>query len=160
VLDVFDRLGAVYRHETLSDAHEQGRLGDLFQDGGTRTAAPTPGLGPGVSLDRLRPGDQLSLSFDTSRLGAVRDLPESATVEMLPEGRTFDAESGEIRVNCLGPNALPDGGDLYVQVRESAYAATRVEVAVAPYGRGWELAAVEEITTPRSKTASAVGGVA
>ena len=156
VLDLFDRLGTVYRRATVSVAHEQGRLDDLLSDGGVTATAtatgPTPGIG--VSLDRLQPYDQLTLTFETEGFGTVRDLPKRATVEVLPKGPEFDPEEGEIQVDCLGANALPDDGDLYLSVRESAYAATRVKVAVAVRGRGWELAPVAEIACT---TAESVG---
>jgi hypothetical protein len=158
VLDLFDQLGSVYRRSTVSQAAQQGRLDDLLEDGGVATA-PTAGTGPchglSVSLDRLQPCEQVTLEFDTSRIGAVHDLPDRVTVEMLPDGRSFDTETGEISVNMLGPNVLEDGGDLYVQIRESAYAATRVEVAVAVEGRYWELAPVERIESGVTPTAPA-----
>ena len=114
------------RPKTYSTTYKKvNETDDLLHDGGTTTATapggPTAlGVGLDVSLDRLMPGDQLTLDFKTAGLGAVRDLPESVTVEMLPEGRSFNPESGDVSVNFLGPNALPDGGDIYVQVRESA----------------------------------------
>jgi len=148
VLDVFDRLGAVYRRATVSQAHEQGRLDDLLQDGGVAATATAPAQGPGldVSLDRLAGGDQLAVTFETEGFGAIRELPEQATVEVLPKGRTFDAESGELRVDCLGPGALPDGTDLYLSVREKAYAATRLTVAVAFGMQDWQSTPVHEIS--------------
>lgn len=147
VLDELDALGTVYRRETVSAAAEQARLGDLVGDGGAATAPVTgsPGAGLSVSLDRLEPYEPVTLSFDDSGLGAVTDLPDTVTVDVLPDGKTFEADAGEIRVDCLGPNALPGGGDLYVQIRESAYAATRVQVAVSVRGRAWELAAVNRV---------------
>jgi hypothetical protein len=108
-----------------------------------------------VSLDRLRPGDQLTLTFEQQGFGAPMDLPEQATVEVLPEGREFEPDAGEIRVDCLGPNALPDRADLYLQVRESAYAATRVKVAVAYRMGGWQLAPVRKIS--RASRQASVG---
>lgn len=156
VLNVFEELGAVYRLETASKAANHGRLDDLLQDGGVAVRAsatgPTPGLG--VSLDRLSGGDQPTLDFETEGFGALPALPERATVEMLPEGRSFDAENGEIRVNCLGANALPDGTDLYLQARESAYSATRLKVAVASDMRDWQLAPVEMITPTQKRHGS------
>lgn len=157
VLDVFEEQGAVYRRETVLHAHGQGRLGDLASDGGLAAAsapptAQTPGLG--VSLDRLQPGDHLTITFETDGHGAVRDLPDRATVHMLPKGRTFDAEDGEIKVNCLGANALPGDKDLYLQVCESAYSATRVKVAVAFDMQDWQLAPVAEISRATARDAT------
>lgn len=83
-------------------------------------------------LTAFGPYDQLILTFETEGFGSVHELPEQATVEVLPKG----PEEGEIQVDCLGVNALPDDGDLYLSVRERSYAATRVKVAVAVRGRG------------------------
>lgn len=164
VLDALDSLGTVYRRETVSAVAEQSRLDDLVGDGGAAAAPATssPGAGLSVSLDRLEPHEAVTLQFDDSGLGAVMDLPDAVTVEVLPDGKTFDADAGELRVDCLGPNALPDGGDLYVQIRETAYAATRVKVAVSVRGRRWELAAVERIDARGSAVAATTpgGGVA
>lgn len=159
VLDALDRLGSVYSRETVSGAHSQSRLGDLLEDGGIAAAtpgvaAPTPG-GLQVSLDRLQPHESVTVEFGDGRHGAVRELPDAVTVDVLPDGTTFDTDRGEISVNCLGPNRLPDGRDLYLQLRESAYAATRVEVAVAVDGRYWELAPVERITRPTTASPGA-----
>lgn len=147
VLDALDALGTVYRRETVSAAAEQARLGDLVGDGGVASAPVTgsPGAGLDVSLDRIEPYEQVMIQFDNSGLGTIGDLPDTATVGVLPDGKTFETDEGEIRVDCLGPNALPDGGDLYVQIRETAYATTRVQVAVSVRGRPWELAAVDRI---------------
>ena len=151
VLDALDEFGSLYRRHTLSAIRDDGRLGEFVEDGGLATmpttgqttVAPTAGLQ--VSLDRLQAYQRVSVAFDNTRLGAVRDLPDEIVVDVLPDGHSFDTERGEIRVNCLAPNRLSDDGDLYVQLRESAYAATRVEVAVSVRGEGWELAPVETI---------------
>lgn len=150
LLAALDDFGSIYTQHTLTSAQRSGCLPALVEDGGTAVAPLAGQTGPstggvGVSLDRLTPYDQLTVTFDTSRLGAVRDLPGDVIVDVLPDGKSFDTTRGEISVNTLAPNRLPDGRDLYVQLRESAYASTRVEVAVSVDGRPWELASVDDI---------------
>jgi len=157
IIEAFDEFGAVYRRETVSELTTQGQLSQFINDGGATVASgpQTPQAQPscGISLDRLSPTEAVELSFDTDRLGAPHDLPERVTVQMLPGGREVRAESGEITVDCLGANALPDGRDLYVQMRESAYTATPVEIAVSIDGHDWELAPTATVTVTQSTPA-------
>lgn len=156
VLDVFEQLGAVYRRKTVLHAHEQGRLDDLASDGGMGATRASGPVGTSVSLDRLQPYEQVTLTFPTDRLGTVHDLPPEVTVEVMPDNPEFDADDGKITVDCIGPNALPDGGDLYLQIQESAYTASRTVAAVAPYGNPWVTAAVETISPTHRETAPTV----